>query len=202
MAGNIKHFLLRDGCYYARLVVPKKLRLYMNNKPKLRAPLLCAFSGARVVEITQLRSQDIRDEEGTFVLRISPDAGTVKTGQYRDVPIHPQIIELGFRGFVEKSVGPLFYVASTKKDPVRAARTSAQIVSRWLHKNNLIVQSVAPNHGWRHRFKTVGCEVGIHDRVLDALMGHASTTAGDAYGDVTIKTKAKAINRLPRYALE
>jgi integrase len=174
----------------------------MHNKSKLRTPVLCAFTDARVVEITQLRSQDIRDEEGTFVLRISPGAGTVKTGQYRDVPIHPQIIELGFRGFVEKSVGRLFYVASNKKDPVRAARTSAQIVSRWLHKNNLIVQSVAPNHGWRHRFKTVGREVGIHDRVLDALMGHASTTAGDAYGDVTIKTKAKAINRLPRDALE
>lgn len=165
-------------------------------------PLLCAFTGARIVEITQLRRQDIRDEEGIFVLRISPDAGTVKTGQYRDVPIHPQVIELGFRGFVERSVGPPFYVASNKKDPVRAARTSAQIVSRWLHKNNLIVQSVAPNHGWRHRFKTVGREVGMQDRVLDALMGHASTTAGDAYGDVTIKTKAKAINSLPHYAIE
>lgn len=154
------------------------------------------------MEITQLRKQDIRVGEGTLVLRISPDAGTVKTGQYRDVPIHPQIIELGFRDFVGKSVGPLFYVADKKKDPVRGARTTAQIVSRWLHENNLTVQSVAPNHGWRHRFKTVGREVGIQDRVLDALMGHASTTAGDAYGDVTIKTKAKAINSLPHYAIK
>ncbi len=163
--------------------------------------LLCAFSGARVVEITQLRKQDFRDESGVYVMRISPDAGTVKTGLYRDVPVHSQLIDMGFRDFVDQSDGPLFYIAQTGRSPVRAARTVAAYVGKWMHANDLTVASVAPNHGWRHRFKTVGREAGIQDRVLDALTGHASTTAGDAYGDVTIATKAKAIAKLPNYDL-
>lgn len=39
MAGNIKHFLVRDGRYYALLVVPKNLRPYMDKKSELRTPL-------------------------------------------------------------------------------------------------------------------------------------------------------------------
>jgi hypothetical protein len=67
------------------------------------APLLCAFSGARISEITQLRKKDIRMEGDIAVMRIKPDAGKVKTRQYRDVPLHNQIVELGFLEFVDKA---------------------------------------------------------------------------------------------------
>ena len=58
--------------------------------------------------------------------------------------------------------------------------------------------NVAPMHGWRHRFKTVGMEAGIPTRVLDAIQGHAPRTAAEGYGEVTIRTMAAAIERLPR----
>jgi integrase len=58
-----------------------------------------------------------------------------------------------------------------------------------------------PNHAFRHRFKTTGREIGVSDRVLDAICGHASRTAGDAYGDVTITAKHNAISKFPDYAL-
>jgi site-specific recombinase XerD len=45
-------------------------------------------------------------------------------------------------------------------------------------------------HGFRHRFKTIGLEAGISTRVLDAIQGHAARTAGDSYGDVTVKAMA------------
>ena len=165
-------------------------------------PFLCAFSGARVAEITQLRSLDFRMESGCLIMRITPDAGTVKTGAFRDVPVHPQLIDLGIDAFINAANGPLFYKDGPNKDALRGARTTSDILAKWMHSNKLAVATVAPSHGWRHRFKTIGREVGVEDRVLDALMGHASTTAGDAYGDVTIKTKAKAINSLPHYAIE
>ncbi len=52
--------------------------------------------------------------------------------------------------------------------------------------------NVAPMHGWRHRFKTVGMEAGIPTRVLDAIQGHAPRTAAEGYGEVTIKTMVAA----------
>ncbi|MER5173446.1 tyrosine-type recombinase/integrase [Thioclava kandeliae] len=41
-------------------------------------PLLCAFTGARVAEITQLRKEDVRWEGEHLVIRITPEAGSVK----------------------------------------------------------------------------------------------------------------------------
>lgn len=42
---------------------------------------------------------------------------------------------------------------------------------------------VAPNHGWRHRFKTLGLEAGIDHRTLDTIQGHAPRTDREDYGD-------------------
>ena len=55
-------------------------------------PLLCAYSGARVGEMIQLRRQDIRQEDGTWFMRITPEAGSTKTNKYRDVPLHDHLL--------------------------------------------------------------------------------------------------------------
>ncbi|TPK53817.1 MULTISPECIES: tyrosine-type recombinase/integrase [unclassified Mesorhizobium] len=164
------------------------------------SPILCAHTGARIAEITQLRKQDFRYEKGVPVVRIAPNAGSVKAGNYRDVPLHQQLIDLGLMDFVEGAAdGPLFYPASEKKDGTLPARTVAGRISEWLQAKKVIPEGVSPSHGWRHRFKTVGLEIGVAGRILEAIQGHAGRTAGDDYGDVTITAKASAIARLPRY---
>ncbi|OBQ75595.1 integrase [Mesorhizobium loti] len=164
------------------------------------SPLLCAFTGARIAEITQLRKQDFRKEGETYVMRITPEAGTVKAGGYRDVPLHLQLVEMGFADFVDAAQeGPLFH--TNRKDGISAARTVAGRVSQWLQSLEVIPEGVSPNHGWRHRFKTVGRELGISGRTLDAIQGHAVRTAGDHYGDVTIAAKKAALDKFPHYDL-
>ena len=166
------------------------------------APLICAFTGARISEVTQLRKKDIRIEGDIAVMRITPDAGKVKTRQYRDVPLHDQIIEKGFLEFVEGSAdGPLFYPPMKGTRLADPAQTVSGRISNWLQKASVIPEGVSPNHGWRHAFKTVGREVEIDSRILDAIAGHAARTAGDDYGDVTILAKKRAIDRLPRFAI-
>ena len=49
------------------------------------------------------------------------------------------------------------------------------------------------------RFKTVGIEAGIEHRILDAIQGHRPRNVAEGYGEVTIKTQAAAIAKLPRY---
>jgi integrase len=165
-------------------------------------PILCAFSGARVSEITQLRKEDVRQEGGRWVARITPEAGTVKAGGYRDVPLHRQIVEEGFVEFVKAAPdGPLFH---QEKDPAKFASVAGQMSNRlatWLRTSGLRPEGVQPNHGWRHRLKTQCRELGMSDRVVDAIQGHSGKTAGDNYGDVTLKTKVDAIDRLPSYSL-
>lgn len=165
-------------------------------------PIICAFTGARVSEITQLRAEDLRKEGDRLVIRITPDAGTVKAGGYRDVPLHRQIVALGFENFV-KSVGsgPLFH---NGKDPARfeakAKRMSNQLAD-WLRINEIKPDGVQPNHAWRHRLKTQAMELGLNSRVVDALQGHSGRTAGENYGDVTLPAKLAVIDTLPEYDL-
>lgn len=165
-------------------------------------PIICAFTGARVSEITQLRKEDIREIDGQWVARITPDAGTVKSGGYRDVPLHPQIIEEGFAQFVaDAEPGPMFHNAIEPEKYQGAAVVVSNKLSDWLRLSGLRPEGLQPNHAWRHRLKTQCRELGISDRVVDAIQGHAGRTAGDNYGDVTLKTKVDAIGRLPFYDL-
>jgi hypothetical protein len=41
-------------------------------------PWLCAYTGSRPGEVTQLRAQDVQNHEGLWVMRITPEAGAVK----------------------------------------------------------------------------------------------------------------------------
>lgn len=166
-------------------------------------PWLCALTGARVAEMAQLRGEDVHTRDGITFIRITPDAGSVKSGQYRDVPVHPQLVSLGFLDFVRMTGdGPLFYdTRKVRRSPQHPSKIVASHIAAWVRSLGLIDDSVDPSHGWRHRFKTIGREVEIGDRVLDALQGHAGRTAGDDYGDVTLKTRNTAIQKIPSYIL-
>src|SRR6202043_3594937 len=64
-------------------------------------PWLAAYSGARMGELTQLRGVDIVEQDGIHAMKISPEAGTTKTGMARTVPLHEHLIEQGFLTFVK-----------------------------------------------------------------------------------------------------
>ncbi|TGN68265.1 integrase [Paracoccus liaowanqingii] len=166
-------------------------------------PILCAFTGARVAEMAQLRKEDVRQEGDHWVVRINPDAGSVKAGGYRDVPLHRQIVALGFIRFVDDAKpGPLFHAAKTPARYLASARGTAGRLSQWLQESKLVPESVQPSHGWRHRFKTQARELGLSDRIADAIQGHAGRTAADDYGDVSVIARARVIDALPDYQLD
>jgi integrase len=162
-------------------------------------PWLCAYTGARVGELAQLRKEDIQREGKHWTITITPDAGTVKNNEARTVVLHPHLIELGFIKFVQAAPsGHLFIRPSSKGDvlgPLQGLKNRLAEFARAVVPD----RNVAPNHGWRHRFKTVGIEAGIEHRILDAIQGQRPRNVAEGYGEVTIKTQAGAIAKLPRY---
>jgi len=173
-------------------------------KPKTFAakrwvPWLCAYTGARVGELAQLRKEDIRHDGAHWIATITPEAGTVKTNEARDVVLHDHLEELGFMAFVkDATAGHLFLTPSA----------SGAVLGPWRGVKNRIAElvrtvvpdkNVAPSHGRRHRFKTVGIEAGIEHRILDAIQGHRPRNVAEGYGEVSIKAQAAAVAKLPRY---
>lgn len=167
------------------------------------ASWLLYFTGARIGEIMQLRKQDVRTINEIHYIHITPDAGTTKTGLWRDVPLHSQLIEQGFLKFVEKAPeGPLFYrLRSGEQDIVKTAGSVGQNVAKWLKKSDLVPKDVAPNHGFRHTFKTLARRHNIPVDYMHAIQGHATETAGQDYGDVDIETMKREIEKIPRVTL-
>ena len=157
-------------------------------------PWLCAYTGARVGEIVQLRRCDVEEISGHWTLRITPVAGTVKNRQARLVPIHPHLIETGFIKMVKAAAdGPLFYEPGTKSVVV------ATRVGDWVREIGVSDPNVQPNHGWRHLWKTRARMAGIEGDARDAIQGHARRTEGEEYGEWMVEALAAAMAKFPRF---
>ena len=96
--------------------------------------------------------------------------------------------------------GPLFLTPAANGNVLGPLQT---LKNRLAEFARVIVSdpNVAPNHGWRHRFKTVGMEAGIPPRILDAIQGQAPRSVADTYGHVTLRTMAAEIGKLPPFDL-
>ncbi|KQB12428.1 integrase [Rhodobacter capsulatus] len=191
----------------AALADPAELgRRTTENKRAIRwGPWICAFSGARITEVMQMRTDDLVEDHGVLCLRITPEAGSVKTGTFRLVPIHPQLLDMGLaRMFRALPPGPVFYslapVRGKPADPVERAQSAGAKVGQWVREVvGISDPNVQPNHAWRHRFKTVAREVGIAPEYSDAITGHEDGRAASDYGETTVKALWREVQKLPRY---
>jgi len=157
-------------------------------------PWICAYTGARGGEITQLRGQDFDKEDGIPFIRIAPDSEdglTVKTGQFRIVPLHPHLIEQGLLEFVRsRGDGPLFYTPNSR--PRKAGTSQAANVrgkvGEWVRNAVGITDPrLQPNHAWRHRFSTVARDRDIPPEFARAIQGHADGSAAAGYGEFSVR---------------
>jgi integrase len=162
-----------------------------------------AHTGARIGELAQLRKEDVLrdDATGIWLLKISPEAGAVKSRKFRDVPLHRELIEQGFIDFARTcDDATLFYVPGSVD--VRTAIANASRLAGKFSRSIVPDAGVSPNHAWRHRFKTIGRELEIAPETLDALQGHKPRTAGEGYGVVSLRVKARAISKFPAFSVE
>lgn len=175
-------------------------------------PWLCAYSGARVGEITQLRGVDVGQRGDFHAMRITPDAGTTKTGKARTVPLHEHLKAQGFLEFVRtRGKGPLFYKqesehdTSAPDDPMKPKRSPAvrvrESLAHWVRDLGITDQEVQPNHGWRDTFKQIAERNGISERIHDAITGHSPKTVARTYGQATPEDMASALRKFPRYKI-
>lgn len=172
--------------------------------PVLRwVPWLCAYSGARVSEVCQLRVQDVLQVEGIWCMRFDPDAGPLKTaGSERAVPLHQAVLDGGFLSFVQTlRPGPLFPGLPPDKFGKRGGN-GTKVLGRWVRGLGLTDERLAPNHSWRHRFKTLGRRLGLATDLVNAITGHGKRTVADSYGEFEMVALHRELMKIPALALE
>ena len=170
-------------------------------------PWICAYTGARAGEITQLRGSDVQQRGKDYFAKLSPSAGKIKTRKARTVPLHEHLVAQGFISFVERSgSGPLFYqpISGSPDGPKprqSAAERARGRLGQWVRSLGIDDPELSPNHAWRHTFKAQAARSGIDERYSDAITGHAPVTIGRAYTTPTREDLAEAIRKFPRYNL-
>jgi integrase len=147
-------------------------------------PWVLAYTGARVGEIVQLRKEDLRRQGDHWEIVITPDAGTVKGGVFRNVPLHPHLVDLGFPLMVQAAPEGHLFLRPNKDTgdvlgPLKGAINRVTEFVR-LHVED---ERVSPNHAWRHRFVTLCREHGVSEELRDMIVGHSGrTVAAREYG--------------------
>ncbi|WP_375779094.1 hypothetical protein ACE103_08695 [Bradyrhizobium sp. ma5] len=120
-------------------------------------PWICAYTGARVNEITPLTGHDFFMRDGIPMIRIR--AGNSKTRKFREVPIHSDLLGQGlFRFAKARGVRPLFYDPKRSrggKDSNPHYKKVGERLAEWVCSLGVNDPRVQPNHGWRHRFSSV-----------------------------------------------
>ncbi|EKT4522055.1 site-specific integrase [Pseudomonas putida] len=191
-------------------------------------PLVGYFTGARTNEIAQLDTADIRVIDGHPCFDFCPDpantleAKRIKTGEARQVPIHPRLIELGFLQYVEsqrRSEQKKLFGDGLSYLPPREGETDhnkegwAKSASKFFNeapRGYLVQIGVHKSHdgkslySFRHTLETNLSHskrngAPLDRSIIDAITGHLpQTIAGKHYDDgATIQQKLNALLLLP-----
>ena len=176
------------------------------DRAKRWVPLLCAYTGARPGEMTQLRKQDVQKKGDVYFAHLTPGAGAIKGGKARTVPLHEHLVELGFIEFVHgRGQGPLFYkpsVSTNPVDPLNPQRGPAvktrERLGEWVREIGVVDPELSPSHAWRHTFLSRARQAGIEPALRFGITGHCE---GEAYGQPEPEELAEALKRFPRYIL-
>jgi integrase len=163
-------------------------------------PLLCAYSGARIAEVCQLRGEDIFQQGGIWCLKFDPGAGALKNiNAERAVPLHSAIVASGFIEFVAaQRGGPLFPGLAVDRFGSQGT-TGTRVIGQWVRGLGITDARISPSHSWRHRFKTLGLRYGLALDLVNAITGHHRKTVADSYGEYPLAALYRELSKIPSY---
>jgi integrase len=149
-------------------------------------PLLALFTGARQAEIAGLTVADVvaaGDMDLPFLLvteQLKRGKKLKTKSSQRAIPIHPQLVMLGFLEYVEmrRRFGETAWLFPTvEPNQHRALAAWSKWFGRYLRRTVGVMDSTKVFHSFRHGFKDAARAGSVSQEVHDALTGHANVSA-------------------------
>ncbi|HEX2859077.1 MAG TPA: site-specific integrase [Alphaproteobacteria bacterium] len=167
-------------------------------------PLVGLYTGMRLGEIIQLWVSDVRQESGIAYLDVNQDGegkSLKNDASRRKVPVHPELIALGFLDYVESTRlsghQRLFHDA-----PVTAAGSLVDIFSKRFSRYLTAIgikHKRLSFHSLRHTFiDQAARQARLPDHLIKALVGHAdhTITFGTYGGRMTVAELSESIKTI------
>lgn len=168
-------------------------------------PVIAALTGARRAEIAGLMPDEIALVDGVPTIRIKPNKirGLKTLASTRDVPLHPQLVDLGLleqaQRLVAEGAGMLFADQRTPKNVKLGDKIDYKF--RRIKEQQLGGPSERKSfHSFRHYVTTRLTHMGtVPERVIKDILGHTGdSVTTERYSATTpLTVKAEAIRQLP-----
>ncbi len=164
--------------------------------------LMLLHTGARIGEIAQLRREDFLTRSGLVSIRITAEAGTVKTQESeRVVPLAEHLLaDPWFSTWLEGVMGRTGNAMPTM---CRRARGPSDTAGQWFRYFRKAVGlpsgALEGSHKFRHWIRSALAEKHVGEATADAITGHAATgSSGRKVYTATASLKAmrEALDRL------
>lgn len=144
-------------------------------------PLLALFTGCRLEELGQLSTENVRHERDIAYLDLTTLEQVKTPSARRRIPIHPQLIQLGFLSYVQEVPnGYLFPDLTVSPDGKRTSAWS-KYWGRYARKHGGFDKSKT-FHSFRHAFRDACREAEMEQGLSSALMGHKQEGTHEEYG--------------------
>ena len=165
-------------------------------------PLLGRYTGARLEELCQLRTDDFVEQQGILCIRIddSSEGQNLKNASSRRMlPIHPSLIELGLLRYVESAKATGAHRLFPDLEPVRGKLGHAP--SKWFGRYKAkrgIDDSKKTFHSFRHTLIDDLRDAGAQDSLIKRIVGHEdSAVTFGVYGSRTpLKAMLEALQHI------
>lgn len=173
-------------------------------------PLVMAYSGARPGEVAQLQTADVRELHGIWIMHITElgdgDKRTKTAGSMRVVPIHSELIKLGFVEHCQRMEKAghkqVFPEVDIPEDGQIIPEFSREMNRTYLPRIGLKKDRTIVVYSLRHTVVDRLRLAGIGEDEIGMLVGHDKPTMTGRYGveqPGTLKRRAELVEAV-RYA--
>jgi integrase len=158
-------------------------------------PLMCLFMGMRPNEVCQLRRGDIlTTKAGVLYVNVTASGEKTETGpkqtlktasSRRKIPVHPELLAIGFAEFVSRRSEDNALLFSVRLDKYgNHARYSLKRFRETFLPAAIKLEPKQSFYSFRHSFRDALRRIGAPDEILRAFGGWSNgTPVSDAYGD-------------------
>lgn len=154
-------------------------------------PWIGLYTGARLGEIAQLMTADMRQLHGVWIFHVTREGSTLKStktkGSQRVVPVHSELIKLGLidyhAGIVARGEKQLFPEIKPDKRGFYSGDPST-FFNDYFRDIGVKVDKKVNFHSFRHGIADAFRNAGYYDEQFNVLLGHTKATTTGKYGNV------------------
>jgi integrase len=155
------------------------------------------YSGARLGEIAQMATKDLRQLHDVWIFHVTEDGefaedgttlkSTKTAGSMRVVPVHSELIKLGLidyhAGMVARGEARLFPEIKTDSRGFFSGEPS-KFFNDYFRAVGVKVDERVNFHSFRHGIADAFRSAGYYDEQFNVLLGHTKATTTGIYGNV------------------